>query len=104
MGAHKDSDPAHHVPDLLISMLQQVINVQHDLAKAVKEDDTMMPVQLWNDRIMGKCASESEAIGLDIIRGFMLQVFCRWFLRDCRNHLSTTHGVWSNSGSEPAKT
>jgi hypothetical protein len=72
--------------------LHAIIRAQHDLAKAVKADDAVVPVYLWNDRIFGRQTSEEEADVLSVLRQFTMRVYRRRLLRECIAFLHRTHG------------
>ena len=67
----------------------------HDLAKAVKSDDAQVPIHEWDFRVCRQPPSPIEVKALTTLRTFMLGVYRRKLLRDCRRFLSNKHGdVW----------
>jgi hypothetical protein len=84
--------------------LQRIIKEQHDLAKAVKADDAVVPVHLWDVRILRRAASSQEAGALERIRQFGMRVYRRRLLTDCVKYLDGTHGnEWRNGRTRSLK-
>ena len=78
--------------------IMDVIKTQHDLAKAVKADDAMVPIHLWNDWICRGETTEVAARALEILRGFWMRVYRRRLCRDCRRFMVKKHGAgWMSS-------
>jgi hypothetical protein len=49
---------------------------KHDISKAVKADDTKVPVELWDKAVCQQPPTVEQLRALLILRGFMLQLYC----------------------------
>jgi hypothetical protein len=67
------------------------IKREHDLAKAVKSDDTEVPLHKWDEAICGEPPSKKQQKVVQVMRKFMLHVYCQWLLRDIHGFLAARH-------------
>ena len=63
-----------------------------DIAKAVKNDDAEVPIELWNQAVCRGVASEQECKALETLRVFTLRVYRRRLGREVPEHLSLKFG------------
>ena len=82
-----DVDSFNHDRSLFVKLKEE-----HDIAKAVKDDDAEVPVELWNQAVCRGVASERECMALDTLRAFTLRVYRRRLGREVRDHLSSKFG------------
>lgn len=82
-----DVDSIDHDRSLFVKLKEE-----RDIAKAVKDDDAEVPVELWNQAVCRGVASERECFALDTLRVFTPRVY-RWRLgREVQEHLSSKFG------------
>ena len=85
LGAEVES--LNHERSLFVKLKEE-----HDIAKAVKDDDAEVPVELWNQAVCRGVASERESMALDTLRVFALRVYRLRLGREVREHLSSKFG------------
>jgi hypothetical protein len=84
--------------------LQRIIKEQHNLAKAVKADDSVVPVHLWDVRILRRAVASQEVSALERIRQCLMRIYRRRLFKDCVRYLVSTHGnEWRNERARTPK-
>jgi hypothetical protein len=90
---HETITPSPSERELFAKLKQE-----HDLAKAVKSDNTEVPVDLWDQAVCRAPPSEVEKKALTVMRDFMLVRYQRRLWLDARKYIQVTHGKdWSHS-------
>ncbi len=74
-----------------MTMLDKV-KMEHDLAKAVKDDDAQVPVYLWDKAVCGREPADEESKALSTLCCFLLRLYQRWLLREIRVYMLSKFG------------
>ena len=72
--------------------LAATLKREHDIAKAVKNDDAEVPVEIWNQAVCRGEVSDQQARALDILRVFMLRIYRRRLRKEVCQYLSSKLG------------
>jgi hypothetical protein len=81
----KQATPSH---DNILGKAQK----EHDLAKAVKADNTEVPVHLWDEEVCRGPPTMEARKALDILRCFCLRIYCRHLWRKMRSLMVKKYG------------
>ena len=77
--------------DAQLDSLEKVVQSKA-FSKAVKADDADIPVQLWNSRVkVDGISDERRDWALDVLRKLGHRRFIKVLVRDCLEHMRTTH-------------
>lgn len=74
-------------PDNTLEVALREVKHQHDLAKAVKADDTTVPVHWWHDQVLGHTATAANTCVLMAIQGFVLWCYRQRLQQECISFL-----------------
>jgi hypothetical protein len=76
------------LPEVHETILDKV-RAEHDMAKAIKANDTQVPVYLWNKAMCGRESTDKESKALSTLRYFLLRVYRRRLWREIRSYMAS---------------